>query len=81
MSRPIKKVERNYASPSEVLNRYPDLHHKLSWTANDLGNLLRLNILKGMITKGNQSNYIDLDSIKPLIDVVNKNLDAKKIEL
>jgi hypothetical protein len=58
---------------------FPELKTKHNWTHNDIGTLLKMNILDGKKIKRN--TYIKIASVKKLINYINQNLEENKIKI
>lgn len=77
----IKPGKESLLSPSDVIHKFPELSEKLGWTPNDIGSLLKMRILTGIRNGNKKITLIQIESLKPVIELVNKNFERSKITI
>lgn len=68
-----KKIE--YLTPSQVMQRYPELEQKFGWVAKDLGLFLKNKLLQGHYNHSLRKSMIREDSLKRLVRFANEQLE------
>lgn len=61
--------KKNYLTPTELINKYPEVSEKMNWSANDIGYMLRLRVLNGYTTK--RKTMIDEESFLGIVNWAN----------
>ena len=68
-----KKAE--YLTPSQVIDKYPELEQKFGWTAKDIGLFLKNKLLQGHFNHSSRKSMIREDSLKKLIQYANSQIE------
>lgn len=71
------KVE--YLTPSQVIEKYPELEQKFGWSAKDLGVFLKNKLLQGHYNHSSRKSMIREDSLRKLIRFANDQIDNQKV--
>ncbi len=74
-----KNVE--YLTPSQVIDKYPELEQKFGWSAKDLGVFLKNKLLQGHYNHSVRKSMIVEDSLKKLIRFANEQIDNQKVTI
>jgi len=74
-----KKIE--YLTPSQVIEKYPELEQKFGWTAKDIGLFLKNKLLQGHYNHSSRKSMIREDSLKKLIRFANEQIENQKVTL
>ena len=70
-----------YLSPTEIIEKFPELNYKHNWSANLIGLFLKCNLLKGYYDRGRKVAMIEEGSVLDLIHFLNNKLESQKIKL
>ena len=73
------KVE--YLTPSQVIEKYPELEQKFGWSAKDLGVFLKNKLLQGHYNHSARRSMIKEDSLRKLIRYANDQIDNQKVTI
>ena len=68
-----------YLNPSEVIEKFPELHQKFGWTAKDIGLFLKQKLLQGHYNHTQRKSMIKEDSLKKLIRYANEQIENQKV--
>lgn len=74
-----KKIE--YLTPSQIIEKYPELEQKLGWTSKDVGLLLKNKLLQGHYNHSLRKSMIKEDSLKKLVDFANEQISDQLVEM
>ena len=74
-----KKVE--YLTPSQVIEKYPELEQKFGWSAKELGVFLKNKLLQGHYNHSSRKSMIKEDSLKKLIRCANDQIENQKVTI
>jgi hypothetical protein len=74
-------VKPNYLSPTDVIEKYPELKFKHDWTPSIVGSFLRYNLVKGYYDQTRKSAMIEENSVLNLIQYLNNSIEGQKIKL
>lgn len=74
-----KKLE--YLTPSQIIEKYPELEQKFGWTAKDMGLFLKNKLLQGHYNHSSRKSMIKEDSIIRLIAFANEQIDKQKVHI
>ncbi|PTB98017.1 hypothetical protein C9994_00220 [Marivirga lumbricoides] len=69
----------NYLSPSELIEKYPEVATKFNWSARELGLFLKCKLLDGYYDRRKRSALIKEHSFLELVHFVNSVIDSQKI--
>jgi hypothetical protein len=64
-----------YLTPTQLMEKYPDVHHKLNWTASDIGTLMRSKLITGYYSRNKRVTMVEECSLLHLIAFANTVLD------
>jgi hypothetical protein len=67
-------------TPSQVIERFPELKDKFGWTAKEIGVFYRSRLLYGHFDSSRKKAMITISSVKKLIKYANELLDYQKIK-
>ncbi len=67
-------------TPSQVIERFPELKDKFGWTAKEIGVFYRSRLLYGHFDSSRKKAMIAISSVKKLIKYANELLDYQKIK-
>ena len=68
---------KNYLTPKEIFEKYPDLKLKFNWTQSDIGVFLRNKLLSGYYSRNKRASMIEEGSLLNLIKYVNGLLEEQ----
>ena len=68
-------------TPSQVIEKYPELEQKFGWTAKDIGLLLKNKLLQGHYNHSLRKSMIKEDSLKNLIQFANKQIENQVVTI
>ena len=68
-------------TPTEILQKYPQLEIRWHWKVQDIGVFLRCKLLLGHYDIQRRVAMIDEPSLLELIEYVNHNLDKSKVDI
>ena len=74
-----KKI--NYLTPSEIIEKYPELKYKLNWNTNELGVFLKCKLITGYYDRTKRIAMIDEDSLKTLVEYTNQIIEGQKLTI
>ena len=74
----IKEV---YLTPSEVIEKYPELERKFGWSSKELGVFLKNKLLQGYYNHSSRRSMIKEDSLRKLIRFANEQIDNQKVTI
>jgi hypothetical protein len=74
-----KKVE--YLTPSQVIEKYPELEQKFGWSAKELGVFLKNKLLQGHYNHSSRKSMIKEESLKKLIRFANDQIENQKVTI
>jgi hypothetical protein len=74
-----KKIE--YLTPSQVIEKYPELEQKFGWTAKDVGLLLKNKLLQGHYNHSLRKSMITEDSLRRLIRFANEQIEKQMVTI
>ena len=72
-------TEINYLSPSELIEKYPEVATKFNWSARELGLFLKCKLLDGYYDRRKRCAMIKENSFLQLVHFVNGLIDSQKI--
>ena len=75
----MKKIE--YLTPSQVIEKYPELEMKFGWTAKDIGLFLKNKLLQGHYNHSSRKSMIKEESLIRLIAFANEQIDKQKVHI
>ncbi len=75
----MKKIE--YLTPSQIIDKYPELEQKFGWTAKEMGLFLKNKLLQGHYNHSSRKSMIKEDSIIRLIGFANEQIDKQKVHI
>jgi hypothetical protein len=67
-------------TPSQVIERFPELKDKFGWSAKEIGVFYRSRLLFGYFDSSRKKAMITVSSVKKLITYANELLDYQKIK-
>ena len=70
-----------YLTPSDIMEKFPELNHKHNWSANLIGSFLKCNLLKGYYDRSRKVSMIEESSVLDLIHFLNNKIESQKIKL
>jgi hypothetical protein len=73
----VMKIE--YLTPTQIIEKYPELELKFGWTAKDIGLLLKNKLLQGHYNNSLRKSMIKEDSLKKLIRYANEQLGDQQV--
>ena len=68
-------------TPSQILDKYPELKKKFGWTAKDIGLLLKNKLLQGHYNHSLRKSMITEDSLKSLIRFANRQIENQLVDI
>lgn len=71
---------KTYLTPTEIINKYPELNLKFKWDARGLGLMLRFGLMDGYYDRTRRTAKISEESLLLLIEYVNNLLEKQKIQ-
>jgi hypothetical protein len=74
----INKSE--HLTPSQVIERFPELRDKFGWSAKEIGVFYKNGLLYGRFDSSRKKAIIAVSSVKKLISYANDLLDHQKIK-
>lgn len=74
-----KKIE--YLTPSQIIEKYPELEQKFGWTAKDVGLLLKNKLLQGHYNHSLRKSMITEDSLRRLIKFANGQIENQLVTI
>jgi hypothetical protein len=74
----IKKVE--FLTPTEVIEKYPEVSRQFGWTAKHIGSFLKSRLLQGYFNVALRKSMIDEASVKRLITYANEQIENQKVK-
>jgi len=74
-----KKRRIVYLTPSEIVEKYPELEDNFNWDVRCLGLFLRTKLLQGKYNANERKSLIREDSLVKLVGHTNDLIDAQKI--
>jgi hypothetical protein len=74
----IKKVE--FLTPTEVIEKYPEVFQQFGWTAKHIGSFLKSRLLQGHFNAALRKSMIDEASVKRLIAYANEQIENQKVK-
>lgn len=66
-------------TPSEVIEKYPDLAQKFGWTAKDIGLFLKNKLLQGHYNHSLRKSMIKEESVIRLVIFANQQIENQKV--
>jgi hypothetical protein len=69
-----------YLTPSQIIERFPELKDKFGWSAKDIGVFYKSRLLYGYFDPSRRKAMITISSVKKLISYANELLDHQKIK-
>ena len=70
-------MTKDYLTPKEIFEKYPDLTIKFNWTKNDIGAFVRNKLLSGYYSRNKRASMIEESSLVRLIEYVNNTLEEQ----
>jgi hypothetical protein len=74
-----KKIE--YLTPSQVIEKFPELEQKFGWTAKDIGLFLKNKLLQGHYNHSLRKSMIKEDSLIRLVRFANEQIEKQKVNI
>jgi len=74
-------MRKDMLTPSEVIEKYPELTHKFGWTAKEIGLFLKGKLLQGHYNHSMRKSMIKEDSIIRLVCFANEQIDKQKVNI
>ncbi|MHB8260455.1 MAG: hypothetical protein ACYDCN_08550 [Bacteroidia bacterium] len=68
-------------TPSQVIEKYPELEQKFGWTAKDIGLMLKNKLLQGHYNHSLRKSMITEDSLKSLIRFANRQIENQIVTI
>jgi hypothetical protein len=68
-------------TPSEVIEKYPELRDKFGWTAKDIGLFLKNKLLQGHYNHSLRKSMIIEDSVIRLVMYANLQIENQKVNI
>ena len=75
----MRKIE--YLTPSQIIDKYPELEQKFGWTAKEMGLFLKNKLLQGHYNHSSRKSMIKEDSIIRLIAFANEQIEKQKVHI
>lgn len=69
----------NYLSPTELIEKYPEVANKFNWSPRELGLFLRCKLLDGYYDRRKRSALIKEPFFIQLVSFVNQSIENQKI--
>ena len=66
-------------TPTEVIEKYPDLAQKFGWTAKDIGLFLKNKLLQGHYNHSLRKSMIKEESVIRLVGFANQQIENQKV--
>jgi hypothetical protein len=76
----MQTLSNSFLTPSQVLEKYPELKTKVKLSPNDIGALYTYKVLNGYVSSSKKT-YICEQSVIDLIDFINVRLEKNKIKI
>lgn len=73
------KIE--YLTPTEIIDKYPELRLHFGWSAKDIGLLFKFRLLHGYYDPTRRKAMIKEDSVRKLVRYANEQIENQKIKL
>ena len=73
--------QEGYLTPSEILDKYPDMEEKLGWGKKELGLFLKCNLLEGFYCRSMRRSMIKEESIFKLVTFANAAIENQKFDM
>ena len=77
----INKNDMGMLTPSQIIEKYPELEQKFGWSAKDIGLLLKNKLLQGHYNHSLRKSMIKEDSLKSLIRFANKQIENQLVTI
>ncbi len=74
-------MQTDYLTPSQIIEKYPELTLKFGWTAKDIGVFLKNKLLQGHYNHSSRKSMIKEDSLRKLIRFANEQIESQKVTL
>jgi hypothetical protein len=74
----VKKIE--FLTPTEVIERYPEVAQQFGWTAKDIGSFLKSKLLQGHFSPSMRKSLINEASVIKLIAYANEQIENQKVK-
>jgi hypothetical protein len=72
--------QSEHLTPSQVIERFPELRDKFGWSAKEIGVFYKSRLLYGYFDSSRKKAMITISSVKKLIKYANELLDYQKIK-
>jgi len=66
-------------TPTEVIEKYPDLERKFGWSAKDIGLFLKNKLLQGHYNHSLRKSMIKEESVIRLVGFANQQIENQKV--
>lgn len=76
-----KKRKIIYLTPTQVMEKYPELETSFGWSAKEIGIFLKHKMLHGYYNHSLKKSMIDEASIEDLVDYVNGQVERQKAKI
>jgi hypothetical protein len=73
------KKRPEFLTPTEVLDKYPELAYKFGWTAQLIGVLLKARILSGTYSSSLKKSLVNEKSVVELATYCNEKIEREKV--
>lgn len=74
----VKTIE--FLTPTEVIEKYPEVAQQFGWTAKDIGSFLKSRLLQGHFSPSLRKSLINEASVKKLIAYANEQIENQKVK-
>lgn len=71
---------KKYATPSEIINRWPELADKWNWNAQRIGVLILTNVLPGRKISKTET-IVEIEAVKKLVAFINQTKETLCIKM
>jgi hypothetical protein len=71
----------DFLTPTEVIEKYPELADKFGWNPKDIGIFFKCRLLLGYFDPSFRKSMIKEESIKRLVHFVNEQLEKQKVKV
>jgi hypothetical protein len=70
-----------YLTPTQVIEKYPELEITFGWSAKEMGMFLKNGLLHGYYNHSLRKSMIKEDSIEELVEYANNQLEKMKAKI
>lgn len=69
-----------FLTPTEVIEKYPEVAQQFGWTPKDIGSFLKNRLLQGHYSTSLKRSMIKEESFKRLIAYANEQIENQKVK-